>query len=224
MVADLERAGELIAQYRDADLGLVDATIVAMAERLGVVGSYTLDRRDFGSSDRVTSTRSNSCPGSAPLALEVQERQLDDGGTDAPAAALDGPFDRELRAERLERGADGGERDRLLEDRAPAVARGAADLATAREDRDSASGRRRADRRRQALGVVQALDVVPIELEPDEPASRTAGPRLALEREPADEIALVEADEPPEPDLERASSSAPGSSRDGPTCSRPRAG
>lgn len=47
-VADLARAAELIAQYRDADLGLVDATIVAMAERLGVVRLYTLDRRDFG--------------------------------------------------------------------------------------------------------------------------------------------------------------------------------
>lgn len=48
LVADLARAAELIAQYRDADLGLVDATIVAMAERLGVVRLYTLDRRDFG--------------------------------------------------------------------------------------------------------------------------------------------------------------------------------
>jgi hypothetical protein len=45
---DLERAAQLIDQYRDADLGLVDATIVALAERLGAVRLYTLDRRDFG--------------------------------------------------------------------------------------------------------------------------------------------------------------------------------
>lgn len=45
---DLERAAELIDQYREADIGLVDATIVAMAERLGSVRLYTLDRRDFG--------------------------------------------------------------------------------------------------------------------------------------------------------------------------------
>ncbi len=38
------------------------------------------------------------------------------------------------------------------------------------------------------------------------PTSRRAGPpaaRLALEREAPDEVALVEVDEPPEPDLER---------------------
>ena len=33
--SDLVRAAELIDQYRDADIGLVDATIVALAERLG---------------------------------------------------------------------------------------------------------------------------------------------------------------------------------------------
>ena len=44
---DLERAAALIDQYREADIGLVDATIVAMAERLGSVRLYTLDRRDF---------------------------------------------------------------------------------------------------------------------------------------------------------------------------------
>ena len=46
-IGDLARAAELIAQYQDADIGLVDATIVAMAERVGVVRLYTLDRRDF---------------------------------------------------------------------------------------------------------------------------------------------------------------------------------
>ena len=59
------------------------------------------------------------------------------------------------------------------------------------------------------------------------PTRRRAGPParcLALERQPADEVALVEADQPAEPDLERASSSARGSSRGGPRCSRPRAG
>lgn len=44
---DLERSAQLIDQYREADIGFVDATIVAMAERLGSVRLYTLDRRDF---------------------------------------------------------------------------------------------------------------------------------------------------------------------------------
>lgn len=46
--SDLTRAAELIDRYRDADIGLVDATIVALAERLGSSRIYTLDRRDFG--------------------------------------------------------------------------------------------------------------------------------------------------------------------------------
>jgi predicted nucleic acid-binding protein len=45
---DLERAAALIDRYRDVDIGFVDATIVAMAERLGAIRIYTLDRRDFG--------------------------------------------------------------------------------------------------------------------------------------------------------------------------------
>lgn len=44
---DLERAADLIDRYREADIGLVDATIVAMAERLGSIRLYALDRRDF---------------------------------------------------------------------------------------------------------------------------------------------------------------------------------
>jgi predicted nucleic acid-binding protein len=46
-VSDLERAAQLIDQYHEADIGLVDATIVAIAERLGSTRLYTLDRRDF---------------------------------------------------------------------------------------------------------------------------------------------------------------------------------
>lgn len=46
-VPDLGRAAEIIDRYRDADIGFVDATIVAMAERLGAMLLYTLDRRDF---------------------------------------------------------------------------------------------------------------------------------------------------------------------------------
>ena len=46
-ITDLERAAELMDRYRDADIGFVDATIVAIAERLGSVRLYTLDRRDL---------------------------------------------------------------------------------------------------------------------------------------------------------------------------------
>jgi uncharacterized protein len=44
---DLHRCRELQAQYEDLDLGVVDASIVALAERLGTDRVATLDRRHF---------------------------------------------------------------------------------------------------------------------------------------------------------------------------------
>lgn len=45
--ADLTRAIELVEQYADGDIGLVDASIVAVAERLRITRILTLDRRHF---------------------------------------------------------------------------------------------------------------------------------------------------------------------------------
>ena len=44
---DWERIAELVWQYRDLPLGTVDASLVAAAERLGIVTVATLDRRHF---------------------------------------------------------------------------------------------------------------------------------------------------------------------------------
>ena len=44
---DLVRCRELIAGYRDLDLGLADTAVMATAERLGVPRILTLDERDF---------------------------------------------------------------------------------------------------------------------------------------------------------------------------------
>ena len=44
---DLPRIRELIEQYRDIDLGLADASVIATAERLGVQRILTVDERDF---------------------------------------------------------------------------------------------------------------------------------------------------------------------------------
>ena len=41
--ADLKRARELDQKVKDVDLGLVDASIVALAERIGVVRILTID-------------------------------------------------------------------------------------------------------------------------------------------------------------------------------------
>lgn len=44
---DLERAADLELEYSDLDLGLVDASVIALCERLGETKVATLDRRDF---------------------------------------------------------------------------------------------------------------------------------------------------------------------------------
>ena len=45
--SDLRRAAELEATYATLDLGLVDASVIALCERLGEPKVATLDRRDF---------------------------------------------------------------------------------------------------------------------------------------------------------------------------------
>jgi uncharacterized protein len=44
---DLQQAAELMGRFAESRIGFVDAAIAALAERLGVVRVYTLDRRDF---------------------------------------------------------------------------------------------------------------------------------------------------------------------------------
>jgi predicted nucleic acid-binding protein len=46
--ADLERAAEILEKYNDNNIDLVDAVIVAMAERLEIGKILTVDRRHFG--------------------------------------------------------------------------------------------------------------------------------------------------------------------------------
>lgn len=45
--ADLTRMVELVLTYADLPLGAVDASVIAIAERLGVAEVATLDRRHF---------------------------------------------------------------------------------------------------------------------------------------------------------------------------------
>ncbi len=46
--ADLSRIADLTAEYLDSPVGFVDASVLAMAERLGVLTLLTTDRRHFG--------------------------------------------------------------------------------------------------------------------------------------------------------------------------------
>lgn len=45
--ADARRAAALVGTYSDLPLGTTDATVIAVAERLGVTEVATLDRRHF---------------------------------------------------------------------------------------------------------------------------------------------------------------------------------
>ena len=47
-VDDVARAADLVDAYADFPLGFVDASIVAMAERLDITTLLTTDRRHFG--------------------------------------------------------------------------------------------------------------------------------------------------------------------------------
>jgi predicted nucleic acid-binding protein len=46
-VSDYARMAELVAQYDDFPLGTTDASVIAIAERLGIAEIATLDRRHF---------------------------------------------------------------------------------------------------------------------------------------------------------------------------------
>ena len=46
-IEDLRRAAELERRYHELDLGLVDASVITLCERLGKRKVATLDRRDF---------------------------------------------------------------------------------------------------------------------------------------------------------------------------------
>jgi predicted nucleic acid-binding protein len=45
--ADLDRVAQLVARYDNLPLGTVDASVIALAERLNIATIVTLDRRDF---------------------------------------------------------------------------------------------------------------------------------------------------------------------------------
>jgi uncharacterized protein len=44
---DIRRAAQLVQTYGDMPLGTTDATVIALAERMGVREVATLDRRHF---------------------------------------------------------------------------------------------------------------------------------------------------------------------------------
>ena len=45
--ADIDRCAQILADYREADIGLADASVLALAERRQIYRVLTLDQRDF---------------------------------------------------------------------------------------------------------------------------------------------------------------------------------
>lgn len=60
--ADYRRCIQLIGRYTDMGLGLVDSSIIAIAERFGHTTIATLNHRDFRVVRQRTATLSNSSP------------------------------------------------------------------------------------------------------------------------------------------------------------------
>ncbi len=163
---------------------------------------------------------------SCALAVEVEERQLHDGRADAAAPALDRPL--HLRASCPTRSCRGG-----TDASASACLRIGLQpcevaLPTWRPSANTGTGERSTygrDAGRQALGVVQALDVVPVELQADEPPRRAARPPAPPRaRAGRRSRALSKLTRACRGRSRTGCSSARGSSRAGPRCSRPRAG
>lgn len=44
---DYQRSAQLVERYADMDLGFVDASVITVAERLGVATIATINHRDF---------------------------------------------------------------------------------------------------------------------------------------------------------------------------------
>ena len=59
---------QLMEQYRDFPLGAADASVVALAERLGTETVMTTDRRHF------MAIRPRHCPAFTPLPIWVNSR------------------------------------------------------------------------------------------------------------------------------------------------------
>ena len=68
-IEDLKRAAEIERQYNDLDLGLVDASVIALCERLGETKVATLDRRDFSVVRPAHCTSLYLLPGSSPTGV-----------------------------------------------------------------------------------------------------------------------------------------------------------
>ena len=60
-IGDYRRVRELCEQYVDADIGFVDAAVLAITERLREPNLATLDRHHLACSARGTCARCNFC-------------------------------------------------------------------------------------------------------------------------------------------------------------------
>src|SRR6476646_8806136 len=139
------------------------------------------------------------------LARRVEERQIRHRRRHTAAPGLNRPLDLDPVAGLAVPRVDRGQRDDLLQDRAPGRAGRLADLAAPRVERNGDARGRRVERRSEPLRAVQLLEGLPVELQADEPPRRPASLLLSFERTAADEMCLlVEVDEAAEDaELER---------------------
>src|SRR5690606_12830664 len=139
---------------------------------------------------------------SGALALRVEERERHHPGAGLATPVLDGPLHGQASAGLVVRSADVRQRDRLLEERGPAPARGVADLPAEAVHGPALAPRHGRHPGREPVLGEEPLHGFPVHLEPHE---APAGPGLAfrLQRPPAVERALVRTHRPAQAQLER---------------------
>lgn len=86
--ADVDRMAELVESYADFPLGLVDASVIAVAERLGADSIATLDRRHFSVVRPGTGQRLPSCP----TAIKQATHSIGDRGLVVLSKARSAPW------------------------------------------------------------------------------------------------------------------------------------
>src|ERR671932_26390 len=82
------RSAELIDQYADSDIGFVDTSIVAVAERLTITRILTLDRRHYAAPATLCVLHARPCVGDARRRSQSQVPMPP--GASAPAAGPGG--------------------------------------------------------------------------------------------------------------------------------------
>jgi uncharacterized protein len=97
---DLARMAELVRIYADFPLGAVDASVIAVAERLGATRIATIDHRHFRAVRPRTARPSKSCQDDRSGPSMVYAREMTGRDVEQPAVSIDPALPKSLHRNR----------------------------------------------------------------------------------------------------------------------------